>query len=72
MKLRVELFYDDEVGQWGYAVPGLSILGTGCPTRAHAERYAIDSVRYLIESANDEVDDDAEVMMLDVEVAKAG
>lgn len=73
VNLRVELFYDDEVDQWGYAVPALSILGTGCPSRSDAERFAIDAVRDVIESAGDaEVDEGVQVMTLELQVAKAG
>ena len=31
-QLRVEIFYDHEVDLWGYSVPVLSIVGTGCRT----------------------------------------
>lgn len=71
MRLRVELFYDDEVGQWGYSVPALSILGTGCDSRAAAERFAIEAIELAIESADEDIDDGADVMTLDVQVARA-
>ena len=71
MKLHVELFYDPDVEQWGYAVPALSVLGTGCNSREDAERYALEAVEDVIESGADEIPADAEVLTLDVRIAKA-
>lgn len=71
MKLKVELFYDNEVNQWGYTVPALSILGTGCNTREEAERYVVEAIQDVIESGDDEIENDADVMTLDVQIAKA-
>lgn len=50
MKLAIELYRDDEVGQWGYSVPTLSIVGTGCRNRDAAEAGAIDAIRVALES----------------------
>jgi hypothetical protein len=71
MQLKVELFYDNEVNQWGYTVPALSILGTGCDSREEAERFAIEAIQDVIESGDEDIEDDAEVMTLDVRIAKA-
>ncbi|MDQ3915477.1 MAG: hypothetical protein M3323_09155 [Actinomycetota bacterium] len=71
MKLHVELFYDDEVRQWGYTVPALSILGTGCNSRDAAERFAIEAIQEAIESGDDEIEPGADVLTLDVQIAKA-
>lgn len=71
MKLLVELFYDNEVNQWGYTVPALSILGTGCNSREEAERFAVEAVQDVIESGDEEIEDGADVMTLDVQIAKA-
>jgi hypothetical protein len=71
MQLKVELFYDNEVNQWGYTVPALSILGTGCDSREDAERFAIEAIQDVIESGDEDIEDDAEVMTLDVQIAKA-
>ena len=71
MKLHVELFYDNDVHQWGYTVPALSILGTGCNTRADAERFALEAIEDAIESGADEIGEDADVLTFDVRVAKA-
>ena len=69
MKLRVELFYDVEVEQWGYVVPSLSILGTGCTSRTEAERFALEAVQEVIESEDDEMDENSEVVTFDVQIA---
>jgi hypothetical protein len=71
MQLKVELFFDNEVNQWGYTVPALSILGTGCDSREDAERFAIEAIQDVIESGDEDIEDDAEVMTLDVQIAKA-
>ena len=70
MQLKVELFFDNEVNQWGYTVPALSILGTGCNSREDAERFAIEAIPDVIESGDEEIEEDAEVMTLDVQIAK--
>ena len=36
--LRVELFHDDEAGNWHYRVPALRINGGGTATREEAQR----------------------------------
>ena len=71
MQLKVELFFDNEVNQWGYTVPALSILGTGCNSREDAELFAIEAIQDVIESGDEEIEEDAEVMTLDVQIAKA-
>jgi hypothetical protein len=71
MQLKVELFFDNEVHQWGYTVPALSILGTGCNSREDAERFAVEAIQDVIESGDEEIEDDAEVMTLDVQIARA-
>lgn len=71
MQLKVELFYDHEVNQWGYTVPALSILGTGCNSRDEAERFAVEAIQDVIESGDEEIEEGAEVMTLDVQIAKA-
>jgi hypothetical protein len=49
MKLRVEFFRDEEVGQWGYSVPALSIVGTGCRNREEAEEFVIEAIKFVLE-----------------------
>ena len=71
MQLKVELFFDNEVNQWGYTVPALSILGTGCNSREEAERFAVEAIQDVIESGDEEIEDNAEVMTLDVQIARA-
>lgn len=75
MKLHVELFYDNEVNQWGYTVPALSVVGTGCKSREDAERFAVEAIQEVIESGDEEFAEGAEVVTFDVQitlVAQAG
>lgn len=75
MKLAMELFHDEEVGQWGYSVPALSIVGTGCESREDAYRLGLEAVEFVIESQGQEFGEGAEVVLLDVDVkpeAQAG
>jgi hypothetical protein len=71
MKLHLELFYDNEVNQWGYAVPALSIVGTGCNSREDAERLAVEAIQDVIESGDEDIEDGADVVTLDVQIARA-
>jgi predicted RNase H-like HicB family nuclease len=71
MKLQVELFYDNEVDQWGYTVPALSIVGTGCETREEAERLALEAVEVPLESGDHDFPEDSEVITYDIQIAKA-
>ena len=43
--LRVELFFDEEAGNWHYRVPALHINGGGTSTREDAERDACQPSR---------------------------
>ena len=42
--LRVELFFDEEAGNWHYRVPALHINGGGTATREDAERDALSAI----------------------------
>lgn len=61
-QLRVEIFYDHEVDMWGYSVPVLSIVGTGCKTRQDAERYVLDAIEFTLEEEIEELSEGAEVV----------
>ncbi|MGI8774521.1 MAG: hypothetical protein ACR2KQ_05840 [Actinomycetota bacterium] len=69
-KLKVEIFYDDEVDLWGYSIPVLSIIGTGCLTREDAERFVLDSIEFVLEEDVDEPTEGADVITYDVQLAK--
>jgi hypothetical protein len=69
--LRVELFYDDEAGNWHYRVPALHINGGGAPTRAEAERECVSAIAFALEGDPRDYDADAETITLDVSVAPA-
>jgi hypothetical protein len=69
--LRVELFHDEEAGNWHYRVPALHINGGGTPTRADAERECLSAIAFALEGDPREYDSDAETVNLDVTVAPA-
>ncbi len=71
MKLAMELYRDDEVEQWGYSVPALSIIGTGCASRDEARRLGLEAIRYMIDAEGQEFDGEADVVMFDVDVRPA-
>ncbi len=70
-KLAVEIFYDHEVDLWGYSVPVLNIVGTGCLTRADAERYVLDAIEFVLEEEIDEPNEGAEIVAYEVTLTKA-
>jgi hypothetical protein len=69
--LRVELFFDEEAGNWHYRVPALHVNGGGSPTRAAAERDCPDAIAFALEGDPSEFDPDSEAVTLDVRVAPA-
>lgn len=71
VQLRVEIFCDHEVALWGYSVPVLNIVGTGCRTREEAERYVLDAIEFTLEEEIDEPQEGADVITYDVRIAKA-
>jgi hypothetical protein len=69
--LRVELFYDDEAGNWHYRVPALHINGGGTATREEAERDSLGAISFALQGDPHDFDTDAETIDLDVSVAPA-
>ena len=69
--LRVELFFDEEAGNWHYRVPALHINGGGTPTREDAEHDALSAIAFALEGDPSDYDTDAETLTLDVNVAPA-
>jgi hypothetical protein len=69
--LCVELFFDEEAGNWHYRVPALHINGGGTPTREDAERDALSAIAFALEGDPRDYDTDAETLTLDVRVAPA-
>ena len=47
--LRVELFYDEEAGNWHYRVPALHINGGGTHTREDAKRDCLSAIAFALE-----------------------
>lgn len=70
-QLRVEIFYDHEVKLWGYSVPVLNIVGTGCRTREDAERYVLDAIEFTLEEEIEDPVDGAEVLTYELTLTKA-
>lgn len=71
-QLRVEFFYDHEVDLWGYSVPVLSIIGTGCKTREDAERYVLEAIKFTLEEEIDDLADGGEVVTYELTLTQAG
>ena len=69
--LRVELFFDEEAGNWHYRVPALHINGGGTPTREDAERDCLAAISFALEGDPQDYDADAETLTFDVNVAPA-
>jgi hypothetical protein len=69
--LRVELFFDQETGNWHYRVPALHINGGGTPTRAEAEQDSLSAIAFALQGDPRDYDDDAETVTFDVHVAPA-
>ena len=69
--LRVELFHDDEAGNWHYRVPALPINGGGTATREEAEQDCLTAVSFAIQGDPRDYETDAETITLNVSVAPA-
>jgi hypothetical protein len=69
--LRVEVFFDEEAGNWHYRVPALHINGGGTPTREDAERDCLSAIAFALEGDPRDYDTDAETLAFDVNVAPA-
>jgi hypothetical protein len=69
--LRVELFFDEEAGNWHYRVPALHINGGGTPTREDAERACLSAIAFALEGDPPDYDTDAETLAFEVNVAAA-
>jgi hypothetical protein len=69
--LRVELFWDEEAGNWHYRVPALHINGGGVATREDAERESLSAIAFALEGDPRDYDSSAEAVTLNVSVAPA-
>jgi hypothetical protein len=47
--LRIELFFDEEAGEWHYRVPALRINGGGTSARVDAERECLSAIAFAVE-----------------------
>jgi hypothetical protein len=69
--LRIELFFDDEAGNWHYCVLALHINGGGLPSRRDAEQDYLSAIAFALEGNPADYDPTAEALTLDVTVAPA-
>jgi len=69
--LRVELFFDEEAGNWHYRVPALHINGGGTSSREDAEQECLAAIAFALEGDPRDYDTDAETITFDVNVAPA-
>jgi hypothetical protein len=69
--LRIELFFDDEAGNWHYRVPALHVNGGGLPSGQDAERDCLAAIAFALEGNPADYDATAEALTLDVTVAPA-
>lgn len=69
--LRIELFYDEEAGNWHFRVPALRINGGGAGSRAEAEEEARAAIAFALEGDPGEFDATAEALTLEVRVEPA-
>jgi hypothetical protein len=69
--LRVELFHDDEAGNWHYRVPALRINGGGSATREEAEQDCLAAINFALQGDPRDYGTGAETIILDVSVAPA-
>jgi hypothetical protein len=69
--LRVELFFDEEVGNWHYRVPALHINGGGTSTREDAEQDCLSAIALALEGDPRDYDSEAETLTFDVSVQPA-
>jgi hypothetical protein len=69
--LRVELFFDEEAGNWHYRVPALHINGGGTSSREDAEQECLSAIAFALEGDPRDYDTDADTVTFDVKVAPA-
>jgi hypothetical protein len=69
--LRIELFFDDEAGNWHYRVPAPHINGGDLPSRQDAEQDCLSAIAFALEGNPADFDPGAEALTLDVTVAPA-
>jgi hypothetical protein len=64
--LRVELFHDDDAGNWHYRVPALNISGGGTATRVEAEQECLAAISFAREEdpADDLVSETIEFVLV--------
>jgi hypothetical protein len=69
--LRVELFHDDEAGNWHSRVPALHTNSGGTATREEAERQCLAAIAFALQGDPHDYDPSAETVTYDVSVVPA-
>ena len=69
--LRVELFHDDEAGNWHYRVPALHINGGGTATREEAERDCLAAIDFALAGDPTDYDEATDAVTFKVQVTPA-
>ena len=70
-ELRVELFRDDEAGNWHYRVPALRIIGGGTATREEAGRDCLAAIDFALAGDPADYDDATDAVAFRVQVTPA-
>ncbi len=68
MRLAMEVFPDEGTGQWGYEVPALSIIGTGCRSKDEARQLGYEAIEHALQAESDQRSPDAELVLFEVEL----
>ena len=71
MHLAMEIFLDNETEHWGYAVPALSIVGTGCRSKEEARRLGYRAIEAHLSSVEPTDAPGVETVLFEVEIAPA-
>jgi hypothetical protein len=69
--MRVELFHDDEAGNWHHRVPALHVNGGGTATRGEAERDCLAAIAFALEGDPRDYHVDTKILALNVVVTPA-
>lgn len=69
--MRVELFHDEDAGNWHFRVPALRINGGATSSRQEAQRMSIQAIAFALEGDPGEFDSESEAMTVEVKFAPA-
>jgi hypothetical protein len=69
--MRVELFHDEDAGNWHFRVPALRINGGGTSSRQEAQRLSIQAIAFALEGDPRDFDSESETVAVEVRLAPA-